>query len=116
MTPDPKPAKRIKNPLVFKLLYLRPGTCSVCGEGNATLHHVVPKKPHGGDDVEENLVWLCGTGTTGCHGKVEHHDGPTRLALGQHIKARRPDVVDYVGRKFPLEADWLRRTYMEGSD
>ena len=35
-----------------------------------TLHHLVGKDL-GGDDKPDNLVPLCGTGTTGCHGAVQ---------------------------------------------
>jgi hypothetical protein len=42
------------------------GRCRVCGSLETTLHHLL-----GGvhrTDEEDNLVPLCGDGTTGCHG------------------------------------------------
>jgi hypothetical protein len=51
------------------------GPCRVCGEHAVwaiSYHHLVPRSL-GGDDVEDNLIPLCGDGTTGCHGKLENH-------------------------------------------
>ena len=42
------------------------GRCRVCGATNTTLHHLL-----GGvwrSDELDNLIPLCGSGTTGCHG------------------------------------------------
>lgn len=51
--------------------------CRVCGALGArwsrSLHHLVSRST-GGDDVAANLVSLCGTGTTGCHGLIEARD------------------------------------------
>lgn len=45
--------------------------CRICFEAKAeSLHHLV-SRAQGGDDVPDNLVGLCGSGTTGCHGDVE---------------------------------------------
>lgn len=49
------------------------GACERCGRaGPGSLHHR-RKRSHGGAWSAENLVWLCGSGTTGCHGWVEAH-------------------------------------------
>lgn len=52
------------------------GPCRVCNAPAAqtTFHHVVPRGLYHGSDTESNIVALCGTGTTGCHGKVEGRD------------------------------------------
>ena len=44
--------------------------CVICGGIDISIHHILPRG-QGGDDVWENLVPLCGSGTTGCHGGVE---------------------------------------------
>jgi len=44
--------------------------CRTCWAPAESLHHLLPRSL-GGDDVADNLVGLCGSGTTGCHGKVE---------------------------------------------
>lgn len=48
--------------------------CAVCGAPANNLHHVV-FKGMGGTKREDEipLVKLCGSGTTGCHGKVHQH-------------------------------------------
>ena len=42
-----------------------------------SIHHRCPRRMGGSSDVEinvpSNLVTLCGTGTTGCHGWIESH-------------------------------------------
>lgn len=59
-----------------------------CGERAGGCHHVVPKGgPYFGDDVEDNLVPLCGSGTTGHHGRVEANDIEARLELGANLTA-----------------------------
>jgi 5-methylcytosine-specific restriction endonuclease McrA len=85
VTPEPKPAKRRPreksrtfrfvatlrewNELRLEKFYGHP--CRLCRSWAlpAGLHHIVPRSL-GGDDVAANLVLLCGTGTTGCHGHV----------------------------------------------
>jgi hypothetical protein len=46
-----------------------------------------------------NLVALCGTGNTGCHGDVEEYRGDARKRLGLHLVERRPDVLEYLSGK-----------------
>jgi len=107
--PDWKPAKRQKNPKVMKSLHIRGVTCVLCGEPG-TLHHIYPKG-QGGDDVEENLIGLCGSGTTGCHGLITGEDEITRRDLGQYLLLQRPDAISYIISKLGEEAGkaWLAR-------
>jgi hypothetical protein len=109
--PDPKPAKRIKDPKVMKSLHIRGVICVLCGNP-ATLHHVYPKG-QGGDDLPENLVGLCGDGVSGEHGLIEHGDVATRLALGAYLVENRPDVIFYLQDKLGEEAgrEWLRQRF-----
>jgi hypothetical protein len=65
-------------------------------EYHLSLHHV---SKHSRDDVEANLVMLCGSGTTGCHGRVELRDPETLLELTRYIRRRRPDIVKYLEEK-----------------
>lgn len=61
--------------------------CRICFERPADgLHHVVPRSL-GGDDVAANLVALCGSGTTGCHGLVEHRDREALHTLAVTVQA-----------------------------
>ena len=81
-----------------------------CGKPSATGHHVVARG-RGGDDVLANILPLCGSGTTGCHGLIENEDVKTRKMIGKWIKLHRPDTIAYVQGKMGREAgdDWLRR-------
>lgn len=49
--------------------------CLRCGGGvagtRASRHHRVRRGP--GDDSPPNVILLCGTGTTGCHGRAHHY-------------------------------------------
>ena len=64
-------------------LYRNP--CRVCGcWKRRTLHHIVPRSM-GGDDVADNLVALCGHGTTGCHGHLEARDRTALRQLAENL-------------------------------
>lgn len=79
------------DPEILRELHGRWRMCALCGNtGVLSLHHILK---HPRDDVEANLVMLCGSGTTGCHGQIEAHDHRTLYALGTHLIARRPDTV-----------------------
>jgi hypothetical protein len=66
--------------------------CARCGwYGGGNIHHRRPRGLGGShisrdDDPENytncpsNLLWLCGSGTTGCHGWVESHRAAARDA------------------------------------
>ena len=72
--------------------------CVICGEIDISIHHVLPRG-QGGDDVWENLVPLCGSGTTGCHGGVEGGLDSVTHALGRYIVKERPDTVEYLSQR-----------------
>lgn len=107
-TPDPKPAKRVKNPKVMKSLHVRGVICVLCGKPGS-LHHVYPRS-QGGDDVPENLLGLCGTGTTGHHGLIENGDESARSLLGLYLALERTDTIFYITDKLGTEEgmEWLR--------
>jgi hypothetical protein len=113
---DPRPAKRIKDPGLVRNFSQRASSCAVCGTGRGaglSAHHVLPRG-RGGDDVTANLVALCGSGTTGCHGDVEHYRGDARKTLGLHLVESRPDVLEYLGAKLgttPALVEFLDRSY-----
>lgn len=66
----------------------------MCGASDRlSLHHV---RKHPRDDVEANLVMLCGDGVRGCHGLVEAHHLPTVQALMAYILTQRADTVIYL--------------------
>lgn len=74
----------------------REGRCRVCGvagrlapAGFLTRAHLVAKG-RGGDDIDANLVPLCGSGTTGCHGAF---DNAANYATWPAAFARTADEV-----------------------
>jgi len=125
MTPDPKPAPRIRNPVALARARLLWDECAACGAPPANGHHVLPKgSPWFGDDVEANIVMVCGTGTFRCHGALHGnpyvaHSGQrwtqneVRAAVGAFILAHRDDTVEYVLTKLGWTAgrQYLRTHY-----
>ena len=101
---------RIIEPNATLVAVLTQRWCSVCERPSATGHHVYPRG-QGGDDVQANLVAVCGSGTTGCHGLIENADHDTRAALGRYLLARRPDTLEYLRDKLGPSAasEWLHR-------
>ena len=92
-------------------MHAQGGTCVLADrtcESTLNLHHVLPRS-QGGDDVRANLSWLCGSGTTGHHGRVEARDPE---ALRAFLLTLRPDTLEYLSDKLggPEAAEeWLRR-------
>lgn len=59
--------------------------CRCCGTGDGlTAHHLIPRSL-GGIWTESNIVGLCGSGTTGCHGLVEARDRRACVALRRSL-------------------------------
>lgn len=108
---DLKRAPRIRDALLMKRLHLRGVICVLCGEP-ASLHHVYPRG-QGGDDLEANLVGLCGHGTAGHHGLIEDGDLTTRADLGEWILEQREDTIEYMIGKLgdPEGREWMRQRF-----
>lgn len=47
--------------------------CEVCGLAFATNAHHRKNRSQGGGDELSNLMFLCGSGVTGCHGQITEH-------------------------------------------
>lgn len=64
-----------------KIVWMRSGgACELCAAASADgMHHRV-KRSHGGAWTAANLIHLCGSGTTGCHGRVEANPDLARWA------------------------------------
>lgn len=104
------PRSRIRDPALLKALHLEWRECALCGETwPLSLHHI---NRHPRDDVEANLVMLCGDGVRGCHGLIEARDTTKQWELAFYIKEDRPDTLDYLERRLrpELPLDWIRRT------
>lgn len=97
VTPDPKPTstkgnrpRRTIDPYAIVEAKLTYPECAACGIRGANGHHVLPKDK-GGDDVIENIVTLCGTGTSRCHGA--HHGNPYEVRLPGPPVAPSPTLL-----------------------
>lgn len=67
---DPKPPKRIRDREAlrrFRLLHLGE-TCERCGVRTGIHAHHEKLRSRGGDDIAENLRWLCGQCHDAAHG------------------------------------------------
>lgn len=95
----------------MKNLHAKGVVCVMCGTP-ASLHHIYPRG-QGGDDVESNLIGLCGDGVTGHHGLMEANDIWTRIWLGEYLAQHRPDLMFYMQGKLGEEAgrEWLRQKF-----
>lgn len=104
-----KPSPRVRDPQLLRSLHIRWRECAICGETyQLSLHHI---NRHPRDDLEGNLVMLCGSGTTGCHGLIESHDHVACWELRSYLRGNRPDTIEYLNGKFPHEGAeaWLKR-------
>lgn len=104
-TPKPTPAESRR---AYELVADRSfGLCEVCGLMQATETHHRLHKSHGGRDMAENLLRVCGWGNhTGCHGKA--HSDPQRYVNGWAVRTGfdPADVpVLYRGHRVKLTAD-----------
>lgn len=112
--PKPKSRRRASKAEWAELYALKIGPCVVCRflgrkqELRSSLHHVIAKSL-GGEDVPENLVPVCGDGTTGDHGLLEAHDPETCQVFLAAVRRFDPEAYRYalVG----LGPDRLARRY-----
>lgn len=113
MPPDPKPSqRRIVDPKAVLRAKVKHPHCAACGTYGGDAHHVL-SRARGGDDVEANIVVLCGSGASGDHGAFHGNphvvDGVRRDAawvkhrVGAHIAEWRPDVLAYLAEKLGQE-------------
>lgn len=109
----PKPPRRIVDPQARPLdeAPLRGGRCPLCGGRLRVFSraHVVPRSLRG-DDLPENLAWLCGDGARGCHGCLTHRNRVAGHPLSPEEVARR--FVRYCRERVPLLGAYAdRRKY-----
>lgn len=78
------------------------GCCEICGVYGANNAHHRRNRSQGGTDTLSNLMLLCGSGTTGCHGHVTEHPEEAveegwairgRIAAPADVKVSRFDRV-----------------------
>jgi hypothetical protein len=106
--PDFKGPGRIVDPAAVRRKLVLDPTCRSCDEPASNGHHLVPRSLRG-DDVEANVVPLCGTGTTGCHGEYENHGSDWGLVAASIRASLTEAELEYVLEK--KGADFLARYY-----
>ena len=114
---DFKDGARIVDPDLMRQAHWAFDECIICGGIDITIHHILPRSQLG-DDVWENLVPLCGSGTHGCHGAVEAGLDSACRALGLYVMRERPDTLAYLERKLGSEGArdvFVRRRLRIGS-
>jgi len=115
----PRPSKRIIDPNAGIEKVRREGRCRACGSlSHLNRAHLVSRGQRG-DDVEDNIVPLCGSGTSGCHGALhDHHpasfpstlQGKPWTIIAAELRATlTPREISYVISK--KGTDWLNRVY-----
>ena len=107
MTADPKPAARVRDSQIMRLLHTdRSKECALTGAVTGLeLDHILPRS-QGGDDVRANLVFL----HRDVHRRKTANDPVMLKALGEHIRDHRPDTIEYLNWKLGDRApDWMRR-------
>jgi len=64
--------------------------------------------------VEANLVMLCGSGTTGCHGLIEARDSDKLRELGTYVLQARGDIIVYLYEQLGAVAaqEWMKRHFL----
>jgi len=110
VTTDPKPVPRhvAERDEWDAIVLAKTGPCRGCGGPASSFHHVVPRGQRG-DDVPANVIPLCGTGTTGCHGAITTHT-PGWEAIASAIRGSlSPAETQYVYAK--RGRWWLDRHY-----
>jgi hypothetical protein len=114
--PDPKPLPRIRDAKLLRDLHLEWKECALCHNTQGLSLHHISKHPR--DDARGNLVMLCGSGTTGCHGKIEAGDHALRRQLGVYLVLERPDVLEYLEERLggysPRDAWLMHHLLLEG--
>jgi hypothetical protein len=84
-----------------------PGVCA----GAATNRHHRQLRSRGGLDTPENLMDVCGTGTTGCHGWI-HANVTESTRLGWIVPSwENPELV--LVERWPTATNHLERLVQE---
>lgn len=76
--------------------------CAVCGRPATNLHHRLPRS-RGGPDDDFNRIPVCGSGTHGCHGRIEHNP--------EWARSKRLSIPGYMlrGIYYGPDIDYLTR-------
>lgn len=67
--------------------------CEICGRAGANNAHHRRNQSQQGGDVLSNLILCCGSGVTGCHGRITH-EPEWAESLGYTIKGTQADPAE----------------------
>lgn len=114
-----RPNRKPTRPSLYRQKQMRDrkqGPCRICGNPPPNnLHHVLPRSYGLVAWTESNLLPLCGSGTTGCHGRVEARDAATiKLMVEALSNSEYAHAVHHGGEGF-FERRGLRYQPAEGS-
>lgn len=81
------------------------GRCEIvgCSRRAESVHHRI-KRSHGGLWTLDNCLHVCGSGTTGCHGRIEH-EPLLALTLGYGLQTGEDPAV--VPAYLNLAGTWI---------
>jgi 5-methylcytosine-specific restriction endonuclease McrA len=113
MTADPRPARRIRDSGLMRLMHSeRTKECAITGATQGLeIHHILPRG-QSGDDVRPNLVFL----RRDIHRRITANDPVAMRLLGEYILRERQDFMSYLTFKLrPVQAEeWMRRRLLIG--
>lgn len=87
------------------------GVCRRCGRAvgeDFSRHHRIPRGAGGSGLVDRpsNVVTVCGSGTTGCHGRIES-ERAAHKTLGWILPKLNPDIDPETEPVFTHEYGWV---------
>ena len=102
---DPKPAARIVNPDLLRIIALEHDCCEVTGRVGALHNHHVILRSQRGDDVRANILVV----HSGLHDAYHRGQKHARFLIGSHVRDHRPDILTYIASKNGegTETEWL---------
>jgi hypothetical protein len=94
-----------------KLVERADGRCEMCGFPANNAHHR-KNRSQGGEDELSNLLLLCGSGTTECHGWVTHHPAESKR-LGLSVwRSDEPEFTPVMYRGHWARLDNVGKVYL----
>lgn len=94
-------------------------TCACClGRVGESMHECIPKSAFGNKLKAVNVVnsiWVCGSGTTKCHGYLQRHEILTDIIDGVRVFAANPTNRNNRPAQW-LEAGWALFDKQSGGD
>lgn len=108
--PNPRPPRRVVDRNAGRRKCGEGAECRLCGKRSPLeRHHLVPRSQRG-DDVDANIVPLCGGFTDGCHRLITENDADALALLRGRLW---PEEEAYAAQR--MGWGWLERRYPSGA-